>query len=446
MFHGMHRSQPSTTTRLRRALLALTVFVTAVVVVPSIADAGDGAPSALGVQPAEVNLGGQQSDCSEIITGRLPSAAPYDYRIENPKEPMNTVTTSPEGATFTVTVSADNLLLDFSVDTGWVVYDVIVKGGADSAHFDYDNNGGPGPVTADADLHAPTKGGGNKLHSVSHVSFCFGPAVPISGTVFDDLNQNGVQDPGEPASAPQSITVYDSNGVAVGTTTTDPVDGTWSVFVPQNDTYTVCQDSIDGYLQTTPGNTNCVALGDSEPGGYTVTIGLDPSGGFVFGSTEEICGQFLNEGGIVFTGDFELFENGDGEADCIDKAGVLFETTDAAGNPVLALPLIGSGEVAGIGVITKQYATPTNYVPIEYAQSATDTYEELPWCSLRTRLAEDGTQFDPYLADLTTYPSLVGVTDPVSGDQSVSCKVYEEQTIEGAQTTVVYIQDDPFWR
>lgn len=445
MNHAPDERTSSQLQRARRALMALAVFTAALVIVPSVASAGDGGPSDLGVQPVEVNLGGQNNDCSEVVSPRLPSAAPFDYRLENPKESGNAVTTTPEGAVVTVAVTGNNTLLSFSISQGWVIYDVIVKGGADSAHFDYDTNGGPGPVIADSGLHAPTKGGGNKLHSVSHVSFCYGPAVPISGIVFEDLNQNSVQDAGEPPVAGQTIAVYDANGDIAGTATSG-TDGSWAVFVPQNNTYTVCQDEIPDYLQTLPGNTDCVALGDSEPGGYIVNVGLDPVGGFVFGSTEEICGQFLNEAGVVFTGDFELFENGDGEADCIDKAGVLFETTDAAGNPVLALPLIGAGEVAGIGVITKQYPTPTSYVPVEYAQSATDTYEQLPWCTLRARLPQDGTQFDAYLADLSTYPSLVGVNDPVSGDQSVSCKVYEEQTIEGAQTTVVYVQDDPFWR
>ncbi|MFN8498618.1 MAG: SdrD B-like domain-containing protein [Anaerolineae bacterium] len=54
------------------------------------------------------------------------------------------------------------------------------------------------------DQKAPTQGNGN-----------------VTGTVFNDLNGNGTQDPGEPGIPGVTVTLKDPSGNPVGTTTTD---------------------------------------------------------------------------------------------------------------------------------------------------------------------------------------------------------------------------------
>jgi len=188
-----------------------------------------------------------------------------------------------------------------------------------------------------------------------------------------------------------------------------------------------------------------VGLGTSEDGGHSVTTINAPVGGLDFGNAEVICGQNLVEDGIVLDGTFELFETGNSEAGCDNKIGQLFES-EVNGVRQLNLPLVGSGEVAGIGVITKSFASPDDFVPLRYSPTENGSFEVMPWCGLRSKAGNDGNQFDPYLTDTSMYPSLVGVTDPDSGDKSVACKVWEDENAEGEQTTVVLIQEDPFWQ
>lgn len=325
-----HQRRPKQRTAI---LLALTLVAAVLVVTSGTANAGPGDESAAGVQPAEVALGGQPNDCTATVAGRLPSAATYELRIQNPQ---NGVTyPGPGGISIALEVRNDKKL-DFVVNGAAVVLDVIIKGGQKSTHFDYDGNGGPGGAIADQDLHAPTKGNGNSLYSISHVSVCYEEADPI-------------------------------------------------------------------------------------------------------------CGQSLAVEGGLLEGAFDFFAEGNSESGCENKFGQLF-ASDEGGQRQLNLPLVGPGQVAGIGVITKTFASPDDFVPLVYAQSSADSYEVLPWCALRAKATGDGAEFDPYLNDDSKYPSLVGINDPDSGDSSVSCKVFESENAEGIQITVVLVQDDPFWR
>lgn len=412
------------------AVLALIAGVLAVSA--GTAGAGSGGPSAAGVQPDEVSLGGQPNDCD---TSEVASAADYELRIENPQDDQ--IYEGIEGISFRLDVVNDELL-DFTVIGPAVVFDVIIKGGQKSTHYDYDGSS-VGAVTSDQELHAPTKGNGSNLFSISHTSICYQEAVALEGTVFVDANQNGEND-GESADVPRVITAY--SGSTSVASTSSASNGTYTLYVTPGGTYTVCEEAIDDFVQTAPDNTLCTGLGDSEVGGYPVsgvaTTDLD------FGNAPEICGQFLDDQVGIFDADFELFDQGNAEVGCDNKIGQLSITGSGEATQV-NLPLVGSGEVAGIGIITKTFGSPDNFVPLEYAQSPTDAFEVLPWCVLRGKGDGDGNQFDPYLPS-GQYPSLLGVTDPLSGDDSVSCKVYVDENAEGIQTTVVLIQDDPFWR
>jgi hypothetical protein len=313
------------------ALIA-SLAVAAATVLP--AGAGDGAATVAGVQPTEVNLGGQPNDCAAVG-----STADHELRIENPQD-GNTYN-GPDGASITLTVASNDKHMDFVLAGGSVVFDVIVKGGQKSAHFDYSSTDVPGRVTADQELHAPTKGGGSNLFSISHVSFCY---------------------------------------------------------------------------------------------------------------EETVCGQTLAASNSSLAGLFVFFNQGNFESDCDDKVGTL--SVDATNT--LNLPLTGDGEVAGIGTITKTFSgppvTPPVFEALTYSPTPDGAFEVLPVCGLRTKTGTDGDQFDEYLDDNDTYPSLAGITYPAnpaagaSYEDAVTCKVFVSENSSGTQLTVVLVQDDPYWK
>jgi hypothetical protein len=89
---------------------------------------------------------------------------------------------------------------------------------------------------------------------------------------------------------------------------------------------------------------------------------------------------------------------------------------------------------------------PATFTPLTYSPTLGGSFEELPWCGLRPKGGNDGSEFDEYLDDPGTYPSLDGITDPDSGDPLVSCKVFVSENASGIQVTVVLVQDDPYWQ
>ncbi|MFL6236334.1 MAG: SdrD B-like domain-containing protein, partial [Thermoanaerobaculia bacterium] len=76
----------------------------------------------------------------------------------------------------------------------------------------------------------------------------------IGDTVFQDLNQNGTQDPGEPGIPGVTLELYDDFGVLIATTTTD-ADGHYS-FEVEAASYTV---RVVGGTGTAEGSTECQA-------------------------------------------------------------------------------------------------------------------------------------------------------------------------------------------
>lgn len=185
----------------------------------------------------------------------------------------------------------------------------------------------------------------------------------------------------------------------------------------------------------------------------TITTGvLDPNGE---NDTEEVtltvnfCGQELSSVGDVFNAAITIFDQGNSERDCDNKYGALFETVED-GIAQLNFPVFGEGTFAAFGDINKSFLSPNDFVPLRYKQGPGDlSFEVVPWCGLRPKDSSeegrDGDEFDPYLANDDMYPTLTDITDP-SGDEAVSCKVYEGENAEGKQQTILLIQGDPFYR
>jgi hypothetical protein len=131
------------------------------------------------VHPQVVDYGGGSGACSATIDGRLPSAAGNELHINNPT-PGTTLYDLPDGKKITLTVydrttpEPTGRLFDFTIagDSDFFVYDVIVNGGRQNNHYDYDGNNGPGPVKGDTALHAPRKNA-KSLHNLSHINICY---------------------------------------------------------------------------------------------------------------------------------------------------------------------------------------------------------------------------------------------------------------------------------
>lgn len=124
------------------------------------------------VDPVPLNEGGGSGKCF-VETGDLPSIAGNEFHINNPTPGTHT---SPDGVVEVNVYDTEEdetpagKLFEFEVDSGFVVYDVVVNGGPKSLHYDYDAN--DGPVSSDVDLHAPEKNR-HSLHNLSHINICY---------------------------------------------------------------------------------------------------------------------------------------------------------------------------------------------------------------------------------------------------------------------------------
>ena len=97
--------------------------------------------------------------------------------------------------------------------------------------------------------------------------------INISGEVFNDLNGDGMQEPGEPGLADWTVDLFDSSGDLLATTTTD-VNGDYSFTDLGPGTYTVTEEIQPGWVQTAP----------PPPGTYTVPAMSGTNvGGLLFG-------------------------------------------------------------------------------------------------------------------------------------------------------------------
>ena len=147
-----------------------------------------------------VNLGGQPGDCPAVG-----STAGYEFRVVNPK--TGSFTDPATGVTFKLVV--DNTRAEFVV-TGAAVEDVVIKGGAKSAHYDYLAGGPRQPVTWDKNLHAQPKG--SSYYSVSQMSFCYSRVATIAGDVWRDSNENQAKDGFEAFQQDWTVNLYKAGG------------------------------------------------------------------------------------------------------------------------------------------------------------------------------------------------------------------------------------------
>jgi hypothetical protein len=123
--------------------------------------------------------------------------------------------------------------------------------------------------------------------SIAHVTIDVANLVDLAGTVFDDLNNNGSQDPGEPGIAGATLTLFDSSDAFVGTVDT-AADGSYILDVNlRPGTYQIVQTQPSGYLD---GSETAGSLGGTVQDGQdnnaivdvTVTAGSADGVGYNF--------------------------------------------------------------------------------------------------------------------------------------------------------------------
>lgn len=406
------------------------------IIAPALAAPGDPIPpeSAQGVTPIEVPLGGQDNDCSASVVG-LDDL--YDFRIV---EPNGTYTDTQSGSTVTFEVETYTVrgeeYMDFTV-TGALIRGLVIKGGDNSAFYSYSPN-----VSDDSETHATLKTNG-KLHQVSHASFCYETTVELSGLVYDDADFDGSFDATAGDTPEEGVQVTATSSDNTYQTVSDE-NGNYQFNLPAA-SYTVCEEARENRLQTEPTSGADCDPESFEALGYMRDLTSGPSSGNDFGTAAEICGQILDDNFTVFVDVYiEVFENGNGESACENKAGSIYEI-----DGVLHFPLVGDtdGEAAAIAILEKEFSDPEDFGPLQYSQDLdTDPFEIVPWCALRSVTPADGDQFEDYLDVDTMYPSLSGITDPDSGDESVACRVFVSENVEGTQVNVLLIQDDPRFR
>ncbi len=128
--------------------------------------------------------------------------------------------------------------------------------------------------------------GASLLHRDSLTGFTVGlfQAGTVSGTIFDDINENGVMDGGETGLAGWTVRLI---GPAVDSVVTDTA-GAWTFTNLSGGAYTISQDQQPGWLQSLP----------PAYGNYPVTVvsGLD-SGSFDFGDFFSPAEAFPVNGG-----------------------------------------------------------------------------------------------------------------------------------------------------
>ena len=88
------------------------------------------------------------------------------------------------------------------------------------------------------------------------------PAM-VSGTVYNDLNGNGAQDPGEPGIGGVTVNLLDNDGNVIATTLT-AADGSYSFTNLAPGVYTVRETDPAGYVSTTPNEVAVVLSGGSN--------------------------------------------------------------------------------------------------------------------------------------------------------------------------------------
>jgi protocatechuate 3,4-dioxygenase beta subunit len=201
------------------------------------------------------------------------------------------------------------------------------------------------PVTSGTDSDADagtgrtasfTLGAGQRITTIDAGYWVTTPpgTAKLGDRVWHDVNQNGIQDAGEPSVSGVTVILYNSGGTAIKQATTDP-NGNYLFTDLAAGNYTVGFSSLPaGFTFTTQGLGTAVTGSDANPAtGRTGTITL------AAGQTnlDVDAGIRSAQAGTASLGNrvwFDLNNNGLQDAGEVGVQGVTVELLDAAGNPV----------------------------------------------------------------------------------------------------------------
>jgi hypothetical protein len=125
---------------------------------------GQDTQSDKGIHPELVQYGGGSGACAFVD-----SAAEFEAHDNNP---ATKTLTGPDGSKINITKTGQKFSFEVHPDNPDIaVYDVVVNGGPQNLHYDYDGST-LGPQRKDGNLHAPTKNNGD-LNNLSHINLCY---------------------------------------------------------------------------------------------------------------------------------------------------------------------------------------------------------------------------------------------------------------------------------
>lgn len=158
-------------------------------------------------------------------------------------------------------------------------------------------------VTMTSTTYDPTPGNNSDDETTTVQTQALGT---VSGTVFDDLNGNVIQDPGEPGIGVVTIQLLDSDGNVVATTTTAG-DGSYIFTGVIPGDYTVQETDPAGFTSTTP---NSVPVTVPPGGAGSANFGDQMAPPPMMLEAEKTDGLFLDGdgNGIPSPGDTLLYE------------------------------------------------------------------------------------------------------------------------------------------
>jgi SdrD B-like domain len=239
----------------------------------------------------DLNGNGQQDPGEPGVAG-----ATVALLDENGQPTGDTVTTGADGA-YSFPVEPGTYSVQFTLPTGLNFTDANV--GPDGTDSDAD------PITGTS---APvTVSSGDSIDTIDA-----GATAPakIGNFVFEDLNGNGSQNPGEPGIGGATVTVLDANGQPTGITATTANDGSYEVCVEPGDyilAFTLPggfdftnpnqgNDALDSDADQVNGQTGVITVQSGDVNNDVDAGGLAAAklGNFVF---EDLNGNGLQDGG-----------------------------------------------------------------------------------------------------------------------------------------------------
>lgn len=260
-----------------------------------------------------------------------PGIAGAIVRLINPttNTVLATTVTNVNGYYIFNDLPAGNYIVEFATPAG---YTVTTKANSDATTSGTDSDAD----AATGRTNSITLGAGQRISAVD-AGFWLTTApgtAKLGDRVWYDLNQNGIQDAGEPSVSGVTVTLYNSGGTAIKSTSTDQ-NGNYLFTDLAAGTYSVGFSNIPaGYTFTTQGLGTAASGSDANPAtGRTASVTL------VAGQTNLDVDAGIRSAlaGAASLGDrvwYDVNNNGLQDAGEVGVAGVTVELLDAAGNPI----------------------------------------------------------------------------------------------------------------